>query len=701
MPLMTSIRERLTTFFSVFAGLFVVYIVLDWGMDITGRRHNQQAQAGLEVGKIDGEPVTYKDFSEIVRQMSDNQKTQTGTEPDENQMRAIRDQVWNQLVEQRLFDEEATRFNISVTDQELVDWVNGDNPPDFLRSQFVDSTGTFDRQRYQSALSDPRNKKQLLTVEDFLRRQRLREKLQSTVLASVRVTEDEIVQRFMDQNIKCDGDYILFDPALLVKDDEVKISDDDLRRYYNDHTGEYKVDATRKLKYVLFVEQASHADSEGVLTEMQDIVKRTKAGADFTELAKTYSETPVSDAYFKHGDFAEPRNSAVFAAKAGDLIGPTLEGDGYHLVKVLDFRAGKDDYINARHILVNIENNDSVAALKSAKDLFARAKRGEDFAGLARKYSKDAGSGARGGDLGWFGKGRMVKQFEEAAFKARPGQIVGPVRSQFGYHIIQVIAKDNREVKVADIRMSITPSSRTKSDLTQHAQEFSYFAQQGDFVKEAEKDKYGVSETPAFSKNGIIPGIGMNSTVNKFAFNGKAGAISEPLSVQTGTAVFMISEAKEAGIRPFDELKTSIETQLRREKKMEKVKALAAELRQGISPADSLQKIAQRRPGLLVQHLPPFAIGSFIPGLGRDPGFIGGITDLNVGEISKPIEGQRGVFLARLTSRTPFDSTSYKVQKDALRAQLLSEKRSRFLTGWSEQLKKTADIVDNRDQFYK
>lgn len=701
MPLMTSIRERLTTFFSVFAGLFVVYIVLDWGMDITGRRHNQQTQAGLEVGKIDGDPVSYKDFSEIVRQMSDNQKTQTGTEPDENQLRNIRDQVWNQLVEQRLFDEQAKQFNISVTDQELIDWVRGDNPPDFLRSQFVDSTGTFDRQRYESALLDPRNKKQLLTVEDFLRKQRLREKLQSTVLASVRVTDDEILQRFTDQNIRCEADYILFDPAVLVKDDEVKVSDDELRRYYNDHTGEYKVDASRRLKYVLFFEQASRADSDGVLAEMKDIVKRTNSGADFLDLAKTYSETPISETYFKRGELSEPRNTAVFGAKAGDLIGPTLEGDGYHLIKVLDIRAGKDDYINARHILVNIENNDSVAALKTAKDLYARAKRGEDFSALAKKYSKDAGSGARGGDLGWFGKGRMVKQFDEAAFKARTGQIIGPVRTQFGYHIIQVVARDNREVKIADLHMAIAVSSKTKSDLQQHAQELSYFSQQGDFTKEAEKNKYSINETPPFVKNGIIPGVGMNSAVNKFAFSGKAGAISDPLSVQTGTAVFMISEVKEAGIRPFDELKTSIETQLRHEKKMEKLKAMALELRQSASGADSLQKIAQKKPGLSVQHLPPFAMGSFIPGLGRDLGFIGGISELKPGEISKPIEGQRGVYLARIVNKTPFDSTLYKSQKDAIRSQLMTDKRTRFLTDWSDQLKKSADIVDNRDQFYK
>src|ERR1041385_3712929 len=378
MPFMTKIRENLTTPFAVFAGLFVVYIVLDWGMDITGRRHQARTQEGSEVGKIDGEPIAYKDFSDIVRQAAENQKTQTGTEPDENQMRSIRDQVWNSLVEQRLFDEAAKEFNISVTDQELVDWVKGDNPPDFLRTQFMDSTGTFDRQRYESALTDPRNKKQLLSVEDFLRRQRLRDKLQSAVLASVRVSEDEIAQRFNEQNVKCEADVILFDPAI-VKDDEVKVSDDDLRAYYNDHSAEYKVEATRRLRYVLFVDQPSKADTESVVNEVNDIAKRARAGVDFADLAKTYSETPVSDAYFKHGELTGAKEAAVFAAKAGDIIGPLEEPDGYHLIKVMDFRQGKDEYINARHILINIENNDSAAALKTPRALTARATRGEDL----------------------------------------------------------------------------------------------------------------------------------------------------------------------------------------------------------------------------------------------------------------------------------------------------------------------------------
>src|SRR5512143_4027423 len=100
MPLMTQIRENLTTFFSVFAGLFVVYIVLDWGMDITGRRDRSRQLESQEIGKVNGEAILAKDFMDIVRQVSDQQKQQTGNEPDANQSRTIRDQVWTELVEQ-------------------------------------------------------------------------------------------------------------------------------------------------------------------------------------------------------------------------------------------------------------------------------------------------------------------------------------------------------------------------------------------------------------------------------------------------------------------------------------------------------------------------------------------------------------------------------------------------------------------------
>jgi peptidyl-prolyl cis-trans isomerase D len=699
---MTKIRDNLTKAFAVFAGVFVVYIVLDWGMDITGRKHSTRALESQRIGIINGQPVNYQEYQELVRQVAENQKNQTGVDPDEDQLRTIRDQTWNQLVENHLMEEEYKRFGITVSDQEIIDAIRGPNPPDFLRQQFTDSLGNFNRQAYESAILDPRNRNVIVSVENIVRSQRRREKLQSLVLASVRVTEGELMQRFADQNVKYEADIAFIDPVRMVKDEEIAPTESDLRSYYNDHADEYKTEATRKLKYVYFSLQASAADSQGVLADMQDIRRRLDEGADFHELAKTYSETPISDAFFKHGELSEVKERAVFSSKPGQIVGPLLEPDGYHLIRVEEFRNGKDESAHARHILIMIDQNDSVSALKQAREVLADARRGEDFAQLARTHSKDQGSAQRGGDLGWFGKGRMVKPFEEAVFSAKIGQIVGPVKTQFGYHIIQVLARDSREVKISDIHIGIKTSSQTRGDVAQLAEDFAYIAKRDGFDREAEQSKYTVQETGAFQHGALIPGVGVNPHLNRFAFDNKVGSVSEAIQLPNGYGVFTVSEVKQAGVRPFEEVKSAIESRVKREKQMERARAIARELRQTLSATDSLQKLTSIRPEVTVQHLSPTILGGgFLPMIGRDPGLIGGIARLEPGELSQPIDGTRGVYLVKLLSKTPFDSGAFTAQKDNLRSQLLSEKRNRFYNDWFEQLKKSAEIVDNRDLFYR
>jgi peptidyl-prolyl cis-trans isomerase D len=701
MPLMTKIRENMATFFSIFAGVFVVYIVLDWGMDITGRKQASRMSESQEVGKINGEPILAKDFAEMIKRAIDNQKAQTGKEPDENQQKALRDQIWNQLVDQMLYDKEIAKLGINVTDQEIIDWVRGDNPPDFLRQRFTDSTGTFLRQEYEQAILDPKNKSTMVMVEDALRKQRLREKLQSLITATVIVSDGEVLQRYLDQNIKYDADFALFDPNILVKDNEVTVSDEDVKRYYNDHSDDYKVDASRKLKYVLFEDIPSKDDTLSVENDMLDILNRAKAGVDFDTLANMYSETPAQTAFHAHGTLTPEVEKAAFASKAGDLVGPIAAADGFHLLKILEFKNGKDEFFHASHILIQVVNNDDAAALKQAKEIYAMANGQKDFASLARAYSKDPGSAVNGGDVGWFGKGRMVKPFEDAVIKGRVGQIVGPVQSQSGYHIIKILGKDNREVKFTDITLPIRVSGRTRNDNAQRAQDFIYLAKQTSFEKEAEQSKYNITETPSFQKDAVIPGIGMNIAANKFAFKNKVGSISDPFSIQRGYAVFTVTEIKEAGMRPLEDVKTAIESRVRLDKKLEKVFQIAQDLRASLSPNDSLQVLQSKNPSVSVQHITQYSTSGYIPGVGRDLGFSGSLSAMNPGELSKPIKSERRVFLIKLLSKSTLDTTAYNAQKEALQTQLLTEKKNRFFTDWSEQIKKSADIVDNRDMFYR
>ena len=700
MPLMTSIRENLTKAFAVFAGLFVVYIVLDWGMDITGRKSRGQGIQAQNVGEIDGREITYREYSDMVKQASENQKQQSGQEPDENQLRNIREQVWNQLVDDHVYQKEIDRLGIKVTDQEIVDWVRGTNPPDMLRNQFTDSTGNFKRADYDAAIMNPKNRELLIKVEDFLRKQRAREKLQSILVASVRVSDGDILQHYMDQNIKYDGEYVFFDPNQLVPDAEVKVGDDDLKKYYNDHSGEYKTEPTRKIKYVLFAEAASKSDSDGVVTDLKDLVSRVKAGANFADLAKTYSDTPPSETTVKHGDVSPDKESAIFAANAGDLVGPITDADGYHVIKVNAFKGGTDDFIRASHILLRWEGADSAKVLKEANAIAARVRNGEDFATVAREKSSD-GTAARGGDLGWFGKGRMVKPFDEAAFKAKVGQIVGPVKTSFGYHIIKVTARDNRQATVIDLKMAVKASASTKDLISQQAQDFSFIAKQGDFVKEASGQKYTILETQSFQKGSFIPGLGVNQALNKFAFSNKVGKAGDAVSVSNGYVVAMVSSVNDAGLKPFDEVKPQIEAAVKLAKKMEKVKPIADQVRSAFSSGDSLGKVSSIQPKVAASRLTQYTMTGFLPGVGRDGGFSGAVSGMNINEISPVIKGERGYFIVKLSAKTAFDEAAFNAQKDAIRTQMLNERKNRFLSAWSENLKKASEIVDNRDMFFR
>lgn len=697
MPIMTRMRDSMPVILIGLVIAFVLTIIFEWGMDYLGLKSTQVNH----VGEINGRTVTYEEFTELVRQASENQRAQTNNEPDENQLAQIRDQVWNNLVNQTLLEEEMRRMGIAVTDEEIIEWVTGPNPPQFLKQQFTDSLGVFNRAAYDNAIQNPQNREVWVTVERMLRQQRAQEKLQSVLFASVRATEADVMRRFIEQNVKFDAEYILFDPNRLVKDEEVEVTDADIKKFYKDHAEEYKVEETRKLKYVLFSDAPSAQDTQNVLADLEDILKQVRQGADFVESASLYGKVESSDAFFKRGELSQAKENAIFSAKVGEIIGPIADFDGYHLVKILDEREGKDEFIRASHILISLNDKDSTEALRKAREVLAAAKRGEKFDDLAVKHSQDPGSAKRGGDLGWFGKGRMVKEFEDAAFKAKVGQIVGPVKTQFGYHIIKVVGKSKRELKIADIGLPVKPSSQTRSNVYQKAQDFAYVAKNDGFSESASQLGLKELETPPFTKNAAIPGIGIHQTVSKFAFNGKLGDISDVISVTGGYLVCMIAEIKPAGIKRLDEVKDAIKPRVIREKKMEKVRKLAEEIRSAIQPTDSLGAAILGHSELRVQRTGPFSPAGFVPGVGRDLVFVGAASALEVGEVSKPVESVRGYYIIKLIDRTAIDSTAYQAQRANLMTQIAQEKRNRFVSEWLEHLKKNADIVDNRDLLFR
>lgn len=701
MPLMTQIRNNLTKAFAIFAAFFIVYIVLDWGMDITGRKHNE-GSAEI-VGMVNDTKINYREFSELLRQQTENIRKQSGNEVDEETERQIRTQVWNGLIQQALVEQELERLGITVTDNEIRDILLGPNPPEMVANQFKDSTGVFNRAAYDRAVADPQNRSAWIQLEDQIRRQRRIEKLQSALFAAIRVSEGELRQRFADKTVTADAEYVLFDPNRFFPDSAIQVTDADIQKHYNENQEDFKVRAARKLKYVFFSLAPSATDSAAVIAEMNRNAEQAKVGSDFTELAKTYSEVPINDTvYVKHGELSKMKETAVFAAKKGQIIGPLQDFDGYHLIKIIDEKKGKTEFVRASHILLNLVSGpDSVAKIQKAKDLLKKAKSGANFGQLARENSDDFGSKVQDGDLGWTGKGGWVKPFEDAARKANVGDIVGPIRSQFGWHIIKVTGKDSRELKLVTLTMRVKASSQSADVAYQRAQDFAVLAKDEGFEKSAELSSYQVRETPEFTKSGFVPGIGVNDAVQNFAFGKKLNTVSEPMSVSSGIAVFKVSAITEEGVRPLEDVRLIVRSQVVRSKKMQKIREQVDAFYKTLGPTSDLMTAAQSLQNVTAQKTGSFKATDAPAGAGRDYAFIGTTFSLNAGRMSKPFEGSRGYYIIKLLSKTPFDSTQFTNERASLRDQILQEKRNRVFSEWLNALREKAAIEDHRDKFYR
>ncbi len=711
MPIMTRMRDSMPVILFGLLIAFLITIIFEWGMDYLGTRGGGQDT----IGKVNGKKISYKEFAELLKNVTDSQKSENDPELDDQRQKQARDQVWQTLVTQELVNEQIKKLGITVTDHELVDWVHGDNPPDDLRRNFVDSTGKFRRDIYDQFLANPNQMlrdprgvdndygtRWLAEYEKGLRERRLQEKLQSILLASVRVGEGEVLQSYLDQNQKYDALYASFDPGTLVPDSAVQVSDADLKAYYEENIDQYKTEATRTLSYAMFLVKPSAADTAMREKDMQDALAKLKGGADFLQVVYTYSDKPDSGAYFGRGELPPREDSAVFAARPGDMVGPVQDAQGLHLFKVLGERPSAKEYVRASHILFTFtpgEDTNKVKAL--AAQVLNEARAGRDFAALAREYSKDQGSGQAGGDLGWFTKGRMVPAFEKAAFAARPGQIVGPVRTPYGIHIIKVVARDSREVKLANILMKIEPSSQTRNDLQDRAKDFVFNARKTDLSNEAKLTGLNTTSAVVLERGGVIPGIGVNEPVIRWAFKNKVGSVSDPFTITNGWAVFAVTEVKDAGVRTLDQVKESLRPLVLRKKKLDRAVEIAAGLRSKLSPPDSLTKLTSLDPAVSVVNTGQFTLDGTVTGVGRDLSFMGAVTGVKVGEISPPVRGARAVYLIQLLSKTGFDSTGYALRKPSIEARLLQEKKSRFLSDWMQKLKEESEIEDNRDRFFQ
>jgi peptidyl-prolyl cis-trans isomerase D len=694
MPMMARMRSLAPWFMLTVGGLFVLFMVLSDSKVTDYFRQQKQ-----NVGSVNGEDISYQDYSNMVDRAKKNQE-QSGQTIDESQMDYFRDQVWDAMVTQKLIDKKIKDLGIIVTDSEVRDALLGPNPPAQLKQQFTDSTGNFNRQAYEGALKDPRNKQIVITVEDQIKQQLIQQKLQNYIGASATVSEEEAKDNFIKQNIKMKANYIMIDPAT-IPDSVVKVSDDDIKKYYEAHPDEYKQDAQRKIKYVLFRRQASQADSVNIKKNLDAIVVKLKADtASFKTYVQIYSEKPYSKDTTSLSTIPVQARDLIMKANQGSIIGPVESNEGYIVYRLVDKVKSKKEQVKASHILVRSTGNDE-ADSKKANDIYSQLMKGADFTAVAKEKSDD-GSKAQGGDVGWFGRGQMVKPFEDACFNGKIGVIQKPVKSQFGYHIIKVTDKSSQDYVLEKIVNKIQLSASTQDKIYQDAQDFSYVAKKDGFESVAKQLKYSVIETPLFSEEAaVIPGLGTSAALLRFSFDNSIGNISDTYRVNVGYVVAMITDIVKPGIKKLEEVKTIIKNVVTREKKLAKAMGLISEIRSKIGDTGDGAIARSVWAPVRVDTTTEFTTSGNITGIGLEYPFSEYSIKGELNKWSQPVKGNRGAYLISVKYRTKYDQQTFDFQKAEIKKQLINTKKSRYFSQWIQDLKKEAKIEDNRYQFFR
>ena len=711
--IMNKMRDKMPLIIIILIIAFLGTIIFEWGMNYLGLRGQQQ----VVFGKVNGVEISYKEYESLLqRQVEQTKEQNKGKEIDDQTYQQLKEQVWNYMVQQALKEQEMKRLGISVTDQEVLNWVYNEPEtlPDWLRNNFVDSTGVFHAEYLQAAIQAPENKSKWVEIEQYLRKILQDTKINTLVAASVSVSENDVLQKYKDDNLKAGFSYILLDPNTILDTNLLQVSNEEMKKYYDENKDEFKQEEAVKFKYLVFSDAATADDSASTKKLLEGFVKQLKNStvedSSLIKIINDESSTPFNADFQKPSALGKGVIDFLFKAYKDSVSNVIIDQDAYKVVKLLDSKEGDETYVNAEHILVNF-GSDTAAAKKKAEDILARVKKGEDFNKLAAELSEDPSAKQNNGDLGWFTKGTMVKEFEEAAMNGKIGDVTGPVKTKFGFHIIKIKGRSNKMFKVAELKKPVSASVRTKDIARKKA---------ADFIKELEKGQGSifscnagkkliidtlarsmsimVLNTPEIAKNGFVPGAGQNQSIVKFGLESGVDKLFGPVKVQNGYGVYQIVQKIPEGYKNFDSIKTTmIKPKLQMKKRYEIMLQTANDVKAKIQGGD-LNSVTSVYPQFKPETADTMTVGKPDPKIGLDYKLINALYKMKAGEITGPVKGDRGYYIVKVNWITDFNQQDYIAKQADIRKQMIMSKQQTAVQEWIQNLQNSAEIEDNRDR---
>ncbi len=642
----------------------------------------------MRVGEINGHNVDYVDFlnesdhvGNIYSMMSGSRATSS------QQQEMIYNTAWERFIMRYSYKPSFDAMGLMVAPAEQIDMVNGTYLSPVITQTFLNpSTGTFDRDLMLNFMGNVGADQGATAVWDYIKEQMNDNRIMTkytTLVTNGFYTTDLTVNNAVAAASNTYDARIVSKAYNTVPDSLVNVSDSRIKSYYNSHKELFLQGASRDVEYVLFDVIPSESDYTDAEEHINGIADNFRLSDSPMQYAILNSQERPDQNYYSRNALNADLAAIAFGPARGSLHGPVLRGDTYTLSRLADTRMIPDS-LGAKHILVAPTMKDLADSLVNV------IRRGANFEALAREHSTDQSALYNGGDLGRFAPEEMVKEFSDAALAANTGDVY-TVESPYGLHVVQLTHKSRpvEKAQVATITYKVDPSARTMQDIFTQATTFATAAgNSAAGFRQAVSDE-GLSKRSIRIRNTdrTISGLENSKELIRWAFNGKKGDVSGIMEIDGDYLVAALTDVKEEGYSPLDQVASQIRTTLTNEAKGELIAA-------GMT-GTSLDAIAESN-GAEIKDIAGVQFNSFyIPEVGVEPALIGAISALPEGQVSRPVHGVSGVYVFDVTGIHNDPSITAEGERARLEA-ASSYLNERTMQAMAEE----SDIEDMRVKFF-
>lgn len=600
-------------------GAIIVVFVFWYG-------YNYKAQRGNRIAVVNGTPIVVEEYRNVYDQMIETYRRQFGNAFNDELIKSLnlKKKALDQIINQRLFLQEAARLKFRVTDEELLGTIQ--------RVSAFQRDGRFSPQVYQRLLSLSKMTPEM--YEEGVKNELLIEKLQSFILGSIKVSEAEALETYKWIEEKISLDYVLFKPSAY---ENVEVTQEEIEAYFAENDKAYEMPPEVDVKYlrlafddfeahaevteeqvqayfdlnkkdygtpkrvsarhILFkVEPGAEQDGgEAARKKALEVLADARAGKDFAELAKKYSDDPGSKTnggdlgFFARDKMVKPFSDAAFAMKIGQVSDPVKTTFGWHIIKVEAIEEAKEPNLAeaAEQIRSKLKKDAARSlAFDRSEDIYEASYEAGNIVDVAATHQLEVHETGFFSESGTIEGLKEPRKFAEVAFTLPENEPSEPLEQSDGYYILQRIAS-----KPARIPELETIKDKVEEDLVEANRDglakaeaetlLADLAGGADIQEAAASRELKVESTDFFLRSGAIPGMGFEQDIQKTAFS-----LSEAkpfpdwvIKGRQGYYVIWFKARQEPDVQGFEEKRSQISSSLLVEKQQRAVQGLIDQLR--------------------------------------------------------------------------------------------------------------------------